>query len=329
MPKLDQIQSILKKASGVSAVNWWPKYIYHYTDLTNAIGILKECKIFSRNSVGELANENASKDVIEHTSVEVLDYVRFYFRPKTPTQYRNEGFIPRNQRWSNAHVPIPIFFAFKADKMFEREDVLFSEVSLANKEHRLTNELNELEKFDFRKIYSDGGYKGEKLTPYRHAEIVIPSNSNLENLSNIWCRSNAEYNYLCYLLKQEGIYEKYRNLIGLKENDSSIFYKQSVYISKVDLYNTGVNVVYRNSYLIEPENKNLEITYIVNIGNKRFKRVFYGNGLSEDRVQFNSDMIEWIDKNKKEYIFKILFDEYCVFEGKYSEVKNLNEELPY
>lgn len=130
MPKLDQIQSILKKASGVSAVNWWPKYIYHYTDLTNAIGILKECKIFSRNSVGELANENASKDVIEHTSVEVLDYVRFYFRPKTPTQYRNEGFIPRNQRWSNAHVPIPIFIAFKADKMFEREDVLFSEVSL-------------------------------------------------------------------------------------------------------------------------------------------------------------------------------------------------------
>lgn len=40
-------------------------------------------------------------------------------------------------------------------------------------------------------------------------------------------------------------------------------------------------------------------------------------------------MIEWIDKNKKEYIFKILFDVYCVFEGKYSEVKNLNEELPY
>lgn len=125
MPKLDQIQSILKKASGVSAVNWWPKYIYHYTDLTNAIGILKECKIFSRNSVGELANENASKDVIEHTSVEVLDYVRFYFRPKTPTQYRNEGFIPRNQRWSNAHVPIPIFLLLKPIKCLNGKTYYF------------------------------------------------------------------------------------------------------------------------------------------------------------------------------------------------------------
>ena len=31
-----------------SAVNWWPRFAYHYTDITNAVSILSSGFIFSR-----------------------------------------------------------------------------------------------------------------------------------------------------------------------------------------------------------------------------------------------------------------------------------------
>ncbi len=73
----------------------------------------------------------------------VHDYARFYFRPKTPTQYRNEGIFGRNghlnRRLENnvekiwekkpAHLPIPIFITFSFKKQLFWEGMLLKKFS--------------------------------------------------------------------------------------------------------------------------------------------------------------------------------------------------------
>ncbi|MFC6290159.1 DarT ssDNA thymidine ADP-ribosyltransferase family protein [Levilactobacillus angrenensis] len=81
----------------------WPRFAYHFTDILNAVNILKEEHIYSRNYAiqnGLMRNDNASNQVISQTSSDVGNYVRLYFRPKTPTQFYNEGFQVKSSRKS-------------------------------------------------------------------------------------------------------------------------------------------------------------------------------------------------------------------------------------
>lgn len=51
-------------------VSWWPKYAFHYTDVTNAIGILKTGYLYSRYNAEKshlMSNDNASRQVIDMT----------------------------------------------------------------------------------------------------------------------------------------------------------------------------------------------------------------------------------------------------------------------
>src|SRR5690349_6275747 len=93
---------------------WWPDYLFHFTDIQNALNILKHGFLLPRNKAKELklmATDNASPDVISKTGGKWKNYVRLYFRPRTPTQYKNEGFRPLGQReLGGAHCPVPIVF---------------------------------------------------------------------------------------------------------------------------------------------------------------------------------------------------------------------------
>ena len=101
-----------------SSVNWWPLYAYHFTDIQNAVSILKEEYLYSRYDAKRLnimRNDNASRQVIDMTYSGATADVRFYFRPLTPTQYNNEGFKHPDMRYCgdiNPNVPVPVFFAF-------------------------------------------------------------------------------------------------------------------------------------------------------------------------------------------------------------------------
>lgn len=75
-----------------SVVSWWPRFAYHYTDITNAVNILSSGFIYSRlnaQQFGVMKNDNASRQVIDVTNFDTVSSVRFYFRPMTPTQYYN------------------------------------------------------------------------------------------------------------------------------------------------------------------------------------------------------------------------------------------------
>lgn len=328
MSKSDEYLTILREASKVAGVRWWPKYVYHYTDINNAVNILKEGKIYSRKDVKDrMINENAGSQILEQTNDIIFSYVRFYFRPKTPTQYRNEGFLPKEYRqYEYSNVPVPIFFVFEAKDMLAKEEAMFSEIALANTGNHLTNDINEFKKFDFSKIYSEGGYRGENLTPYRRAELVVPDECDLNYLKHIWCRSNAEYITLCSMLKQRNIYEIYKDIIGVKENDSSLFFKESVYISNVNLSIDKAEISYRNS--LKVKNDNMDIKYVLIIGNEKFETKTVHT--LQSKVHFNKNKYQsLIEENNNEFVFQIFFDECLVFMDKYSDEETKLNELPY
>ena len=71
------------------AIRWWTRFAFHYTDITNAVNILTTRFLYSRKhakEIGLMKSDNASRQVIEMTHAETMSYVRFYYRPKTPTQ---------------------------------------------------------------------------------------------------------------------------------------------------------------------------------------------------------------------------------------------------
>lgn len=327
MAKSDEYLKILQDASKVAGVSWWPKYIYHYTDINNAINILREGKLYSRNKVDDrMVNENAGLEILNQTETEIFNYVRFYFRPKTPTQYRNEGFLPKNHRqYDNSNVPVPIFFAFEAKDMLALEEIKYSEIALSNKGNHLINDINEFKKFDFRKIYSEGGYRGENLTPYRRAELVVPNECDLRFLKHIWCRSNAEYVSLCTLMKQNNIYEKYKDIIGVKENEATLFFKESVYVSRVNLYIDKAEIIYKNKDVVE--NSNMSIKFVLLIGSEVLESKTVHK--LHSTVIFNDKIQSLIKENNYRYYFQIYFDECLVFVDQYSHEENNLNSLPY
>ncbi|WP_290146302.1 hypothetical protein, partial [uncultured Dubosiella sp.] len=102
-----------------------------------------------------------------------------------------------------------------------------------------------------------------------------------------------------------------------------------LFISKVNLEKNRFTVEYKNSRLCPPERKNIEIKYIVETGDKQFTKVLYGIENPYISFCFTPDKIQYIERNGKEYVLKILFDNHLVFEGSYSDIQSIEEELPF
>lgn len=234
----------------------WCKYAFHYTDISNAVEILLSGMLYSRNIAlkAELMhNDNASRQVIDCTKSDVTDYVRFYFRPLTPTQYYNEGFKHKDIRYendANANVPVPIFFVFNLDRLLHCPNVYFSEQSLAGNGCERLSTVDEFASLDFAKIYSYGVSDDKEIKKYRHAEIITAEKYNIdESLLYVICRNNLEREYLLQLLwrKNKQIYKKYTGKILVSKKDN-IFYCNGLYIEGCFCHDNQLYIDFSNLY---------------------------------------------------------------------------------
>lgn len=227
---------IIRKNQELAAVKWWPYYAYHYTDVMNAINILSTGKLYSRiraQQTGLMKNDNASIQVINMTGTEATSYVRFYFRPLTPTQYYNEGFKHKKIRYDNdenANVPVPIFFLFDLNTLLNEEKISFSKQSQAGSGSPHLHGIDDFSNMPFSDIYSNGPCEAEKRK-YRHAELLYPDEYDIANsLRYIFCRNNAERTTLLTLLKHKSI-QAYQ------------YYKENVFVAKRGMFqNNGLFV---------------------------------------------------------------------------------------
>ena len=175
---------------------WWPQFVYHYTDVKNAINILNTGVLYSRAEAlarGLMVNENANPKIIDRTDQEHLDFVRLYFRPRTPTQYVNEGIKPPDQR-GNGHCPVPVFFVFDLVDVIGRDDARFSRGTLASYRHGHSNQRDYfVNNIPWRDVYGDGVPSTDAAKKARAAEVVIPGGLPIgAELKGIFCRSPGE-----------------------------------------------------------------------------------------------------------------------------------------
>ena len=238
-----------------SPVPWWPRFAYHYTDVTNAVSILSSGYLYSRADASHLnlmRNDNASRQVIDMTSSGVASKVRFYFRPLTPTQYYNEGYKHQALRYDhdeNANVPVPIFLLFDLEKLLSLPGVHFSETSQAGYGSQIHSGIEEFSKLNFDYIY-DNSYGNFKATKnYRHAEIMHPNSLAIEScISRILCRNNMERTTLLNLLREENplAFAKYQNIIKVHKEDT--FENNGLFISECTYHNNTVSISFADSY---------------------------------------------------------------------------------
>lgn len=211
-------KQIIEKNCERYTPHWWPRYAYHFTDVTNMIGILSSGMLFSRVEAtrkGVMGNDNASKQVIDMTMTRTTSYARFYFRPLTPTQYHNEGFKHAKLRYYediHANIPVPVFLVFELDHLLKTEGVQFSALSQAGYGSPTYQGEEAFSCLPFDQIYSDGPCDVNMLN-HRHAEILCPDCYAIDgSLCTIACRNESEKATLLNLLYSgdQNAYHKYK-----------------------------------------------------------------------------------------------------------------------
>lgn len=239
----------------------WIKYAYHYTDIRNAVEILKSEKLICRAKLeakGNMPVDNASQAIISNTDDLVKDFIRLYFRPKTPTQFRNEGVRPITKQWEQSHCPVPIFFLFDLKTLLVQDNSQFSEGNLAKfGTSILCSTAKELKKFDFKKIFHTGSFtqvERDDIISHRNAEIVIPNELDLSALKFIVCRSPAEKETLLNLLPNN-VFTKWSSKIFV-ETKANLFerkwaFVQSSYLtSKSATITFSPDAIYPNPFIL-------------------------------------------------------------------------------
>ena len=218
---------------------WWPACLFHCTDVANVVSILRQGEIVSRSritSTGQLPVDIASSEVIARTAPKWQDYVRLYFRPKTPTQYRNEGFRPVGQRDLNSHCPVPVYLIFDALAVLSRADSCFSDGNLGSSHTKIDGDVSFLKQIPFDLVYHDTWFDSserDQIIHRRNAEVLVPQRMGLESLLFVGCRSDAEYKTLLHLLPPRTL-SRWVNKLGIRPN-LQLFNRKWTFVEQVDM----------------------------------------------------------------------------------------------
>ena len=218
---------------------WWPACLFHCTDISNAVNILRRGELLSRVQAeqnGLLSVDIASKEVISQTDPRWKDYVRFYFRPRTPTQYRNEGFRPPSQQELDSHCPVPVYLIFYSLPLLSQIDSLFSDGNAGASGAMPSGEIEFFKKIPFDLVYHDSRFAPpdrSTIIYHRNAEVLLPKRVGLENICFIGCRSPAEYKSLLHLLPP-GVRSNWVDKMGVRPN-LQLFNRNWTFVEQVDM----------------------------------------------------------------------------------------------
>jgi ssDNA thymidine ADP-ribosyltransferase, DarT len=248
----------------------WKGSIYHFSHIDNAVEIIKNRKIQSRNKAN--IKGDAAGNVV-HRRGDAHNYARFYFRPQTPTQFYNE-FLGKNTtdgyethgNWISWYdkarglgfpkCPIPIFFRFSTKEVLFKYEKKCC-VSNGNMQADFTqfNSIEKmLDKFNFDYLYSNMSYDKEhnrKYINFSQQEFLVQDELSFYDLLDfeIVCPSQADRTLLI-------------NLLGNEHKD--IFSKIVVDISYYNNENPRVRIEEEDSELHISTNFNGEGYFVLN-----------------------------------------------------------------
>lgn len=253
--RISRFLDSMKKEAWLGANRWWPNYLFHFTDILNAVSILREGALLSRNEAQArrlMNTDNASSTIIGNTADEWKDYARLYFRPRTPTQARNEGFRNPQQRYQNAHCPVPVHFIFDSRAVLARPDVRFTEGNLAANPDILSTAAD-LAQIPFDRVYHDTPFytgtpdvEKRNIVFHRNAEVIIPHQLDLSALRYIVCRSQAEYETFLHLLAPPARM-RWQKRLRIDSGRKPVFLKHWTYVESADLSSSRIILRFNES----------------------------------------------------------------------------------
>jgi len=182
----------------------WPAHLFHHAPLENAVAILRDGHLRSRNETDGVRPRDVAAPGVIDARAHAHDRVRLYFRPKTPTQWHIEGIRKANEcAYGEAtHAPVLVMFALDARSVLIAPDVMFSNQNM----QLCTTQPGDSEAYfsdiPFAKVFSEGGTGGDRsLTDARCAEVLPASPLGLAPvLRAIYLRSEPERDTLLHLL---------------------------------------------------------------------------------------------------------------------------------
>ncbi len=321
-PDADQIQEFLKKLAEEDWIkrserNWWPLFLFHYTDIRNAVEILRGGYLYSRQY---LEDENiplissGSSRILANTDAAIKDCVRFYFRPKTPTQYHAEGIRSRNylsnSDYPDAHCPVPIFFLFDSVNLLSRSDCEFSDGNLGTSgKATLFHSAEELANLPWKEIYhNDRILPKERPTIVfrRNAEVIIPQKLDLRDLRYIYCRSHAERETLLQLLpdKLRNKYEK--KVVATARN--TLFFRRHTFVESARLSSKAIRLHF------SPDTESPGPFYVtIDINDRRiWENQFVDHIRGKLEIPFRQSL--------PKYEVRIFLDSHITYAGKHVEI---------
>jgi hypothetical protein len=223
----------------------WPTRLYHHAPLENAVEILREGCLRSRKDVNNTHPRDVAAPGVIDSATFAHDYVRLYFRPKTPTQYHIEGIRKKNecQYGDETHAPVLIMFSLDAKYILERDDVVFSDKNMQLDRANTGNEEVFFSSIPFGKVFSEGGTGGDRsITEARCAEVMTASPLPLsECLREIFFRSEPERDTLLHALgdHRDGWVDKCFVSDALK-----LFEKNFTFVQEVSLTPEGLTFAF-------------------------------------------------------------------------------------
>jgi hypothetical protein len=254
-PDASQIREFLKELAERDWIKrtqrrWWPTFVFHYTDIRNAVQALQDGYLYSREYLeanDRLPVSSGSPRVLAGTDTGIKDCVRLYFRPQTPTQFYAEGIRSKAtlavSKFPDAHCPVPVFFLFDSAQILIRADCRFSDGNLGSARAQILSTAAELEQLPWPKIYHTGWYsKSENvdISFRRCAEVIIPRRLDLNALRYIYCRSEAERETLLHLLPQR-LRKKYQDKV-VATTRSFLFFRRQTFIETARLSSKAVHL---------------------------------------------------------------------------------------
>ena len=246
---------------------YWPTRLFHHAPLENAVAILQAGVLRSRNDpLNTHPRDVAAQDVV-NTRAEAHDYVRLYFRPKTPTQYSIEGIRKLNEcpYGEGTHAPLLVMFAFDARSVLSQPETRFSDKNM----QIVTTVSGDTEEYfsniPFGKVFSEGNTGGDRsITDARSAEVMAHSPLNLsECLREIYFRSEPERDTVLNMVGQQS--ETWSGMCYVSDA-LKVFQKRHTFVQEIALTPEGV------AFLLNPRDDLAKIKIAISIldvaGNK-------------------------------------------------------------
>ncbi|WP_366788491.1 DarT ssDNA thymidine ADP-ribosyltransferase family protein [uncultured Brevundimonas sp.] len=218
----------------------WPSRLFHHAPLENIAQILRSGFLLSRNDSNNIRAVDVADATVLANRTRAHAFCRFYFRPRTPTQFHIEG-IRKTAEYYNGvtHSPTLGMLIFDAASLLQSPNVRFSDGNMQSNGTLDGDGEAFFQTINFSKVYHEGAIGGDSsIITARCAEVLAPSPLEIaDKLRAIICRSHAERAFLIDLMGGEG--DQWHPRIRVSD-DLRVFEKKYTFIERVSLDQGGL-----------------------------------------------------------------------------------------